>query len=286
MNGVIFRCKVMLGILFASLLCARLFFLTSFVYLSIDCLKFKVIIEQCRNRSFSAGDTGQALDIGGPFIESMSSGLYLVVLFNWSRFSTRTFFYILPRTYGFWFWLGMVLSFTVSVVSFFITQDKVLLGVSLVFEVLTASLLCCALKFVDRETVLFSLRQSNIMGSVLYHIYVASMWMYVFRHLTVFAYDTSTLIGQIKLPGKFASVTRLLICFNVATRFSFVQAFYSMMFKNPKIPKVCDNVETSMSYDLFGPIGVMDGSGGRQPLIRWETPIEEAMRHVQFETLK
>lgn len=284
MGDTLMHKKNMFGFLFFLLLCSRLFLLGTFVFLSIDCLKFKVIIEQCRNRS-SSGDAGQALDIAGPFMEAASSVSYLIVLFSWSRFFTRTFFRILPRTHGFWFWQTMAISYVVSVVSFCLTQGQLLLGLGLILEVFTASLLCCALKYVDRATVKHSLRSSSSESYVLYGMYIASLWLYIFRNLTVFAYDTSLLIGQIQQPGKFANITRLLLCFNCAIRGSFVQAFYYMLFKNPTIPKVCDNVNSCMLYDLYGSVGVNDCSGGRQPLIRWETPIEEAIRHVQIQTL-
>jgi hypothetical protein len=176
----------------------------------------------------------------------------------------------------------------ISVVSIDFSKDKIVvaIGISLLLEISTLSLVCCALKFIKKITVKRSLERwlspHRRIAVFLYYLFIATMWSYLLRNLSLFIYDTTVLVGKIKRPAKFDHIDKLLLFMNIATRGSFVEFFYSLIFRNPKIPIVCQNVENCRSYDLYGPIGVTDSSGSKQPLVRWETPLEEAMRAAQI----
>lgn len=277
-----------LGVLFFFLLLARLTFTVLFLVPSVNCLRNRVILEKCGNLTFSQ-DVKNMLDLSGTVLESGSTFTYIMTIFLWSRFWSRNFFRALYRLPIFWFWSTMIIFTFISVMSLDFPMGKIVvgIGVSLLLEISSLSLFCCALKFIEKVTVKRSLERllfSNRRLAVLfYYLYLLTMWSYLLRNLSLFTYDTTILVGKIKRPGKFDHIDKLLLFMNIATRGSFVEFFYSLIFRNPNIPVVCQNVENCRAYDQYGNIGVTDSSGRvKQPLVTWLSPMDEAMRQAQI----
>lgn len=277
-----------LGSLLFFLLLARLTFTILFLVPSANCLRHRVVIEKCGNLTFSQ-DVKNALDFSATLLESGSTFLYILIIFLWSRFWSCNFFRTLYRLPIFWFWSTMIIFTFISVVSIDFSKSNNIvigIGVSLLLEISSLTFFCCALKFIEKVTVKRSLKRlcsNQRLAIFFYYLYISTLWSYLLRNLSLFTYDTTVLVGKIKRPGKFDHIDKLLLFMNIATRGSFVEFFYSLIFRKPNIPVVCQNVENCRAYDQYGNIGVTDSSGQvKQPLVTWLSPLEQAMREAQI----
>lgn len=273
-----------LGCVFTVVLLARLCFTLLFLLTSLVCLQGGDTTETCGNKTFSQ-DERNKLDMAGTFVEAGSSILFILVMFSWSRFSVKNFCQAVPSLAVFWLWIAFFIVAIFSTVSMDFMNEKAVLGMSLILEIGSLVLLCCVLKFVHKITVKRSFEKSlpshKRWPTFLYYLFMATLWTYMLRNLVLFLYDTSVFAKKINRHSHFGHVDGLVLIVNCATRGSFVQSLYAYIFANPRLPMVCDNVESARMRDQYGRIGVRDAMGGFQPVVEWLTEIEETNRFSQ-----
>ena len=269
----------LLGCMFALALLVRLSFTLLFTLTSVICLQDDVTTETCGNETFTQNDRNR-LDMAGTFMEAGSSLLIIAILFSWSRFSVKTFCRAIPWLPVFWLWVALFVVANVSIVSLDFKRDNIVLGISLLLELGSLVILCCAFKFVYKSTVkrAFERQHRGWVAKFLYNLFMATMWAYMFRNLTLFLYDTSVFAKKINRHAFFTKLDALLLLANCATRGSFLQFFYAYIFANPVLPIVCDNAESARTRDEYGRVGVRDTMGGFQPVLEWVTEFDENNR--------
>ena len=265
------------------LILLRLSFTCLFFIFGFICLDRQVTVEYCGNVTLSQ-NTKNSLDTAGTFIEAGSSLMLTSLIFSWGKFSPRNFFYAVPCLPQFWFWLILLVMAVISIVTIDFKNDMPLLGSSLIFEIGSLLVFCCALRFIKKLTIKQWLEQKFInkfiLARFMYFLFIATMWCYLIRNLVLFLYDTSIMAKKISRHDHFYNLDSLLLLTNCTTRGSFTQFFYAKIFRRPRLPVVCENVFHARTYDQYGSMGVIDRSGGFQPIMRWETEIEEACNNV------
>lgn len=225
-----------------------------------------------------------ALNTTGTFVESGSSIVLTLLVFSWGKFSPRNFIDAVPYLPHFWFWVVFFLITVVSTATGNFRNGMFLLGLSTILEIGTLVVFCCALKFINKVTVKRCLEQmfanKMLLARFLYYLFIATMWSYLIRNLALFLYDTSIVAKKITRPSGVENFDSLLLLANCAIRGSFTQFFYAKIFRKPRLPVVCENVEHARKCDHYGSMGVIDRSGGFQPIMKWESEIEEACNKV------
>ena len=271
------------GCCWLVLVTVRLSFTFLFFIPGLVCLNHQVTIEKCGNITFSQ-ELKNTLDMSGTFIEAGSSLMLTLLIFSWGKFSPKNFISAVPSLPHFWFWLALFIVAVISAITLDFMKDMAALGSSIILEIGTLVVLCCALKFIKKVTVKRWLEQTlmhkKLAARLIYYLFIATLWSYLIRNLALFLYDTSIAARRITRQSRFRTLDGFLLLVNCATRGSFTQFFYAKIFRNPRLPVVCENVQHTRTCDNFGPVGVWDRTGGFQPIIKWEPEIEEACRKV------
>ena len=226
------------------LLLTRLTFTLLFAVPAVVCLVNESSTETCGDYVFTQASKDD-INMAGTFIESGSSLAITLLIFCWGKFNVVNFFLAAPRLAVFWFWLGLVCVQTITIVNDFLPSKLHLkfLGVSLLLEFATLTLLSLALKFIEKSTLKAWIRRTvdnEHWTAFMYYLYVLTLWMYLLRNLALVSYDMAMLAKKIDRHASNKQIDNLLLISNIATRGSFLQFFYAAIFRNPKPSTVCE----------------------------------------------
>lgn len=263
------------GCIFAILWLARLTFTLLFFVPAMICLTNETTTETCGNNILNQ-DLKDEINMAGTLVEAGNSFLIILLIFCWSKFKVINFVLVVPRLAVFWFWIGLFSLQTISSINMDILSSRwILLGVCIFLESATLIVLSLALKFIEKSTVRSWIHRtvtSERWASYLYYLYQLTFWMYLLRNLALLFYDMATLAKKIDRHASRKHIDNILLIADVATRSSFVQFFYALIFRNSKRSPVCK--EQPPSRDQIFPIAPGESADSVQPLIAWEPYIK------------
>lgn len=253
-------------VFFILLTLSRAIFVVLFFVPAVVCENYGDIIEKCENKTIFFEESMQnKVDMVGTFLEAFNSTLMFTLILCWEIFHVWTFGFA-TITFGyFWFWLSMTAIVVVTVSEIDFSKGLVPLGISLIVEILSLTLLSSALHHIPKKTVYrwlqrkLGLRNRRFLLTLSYYTFHLILFVYVVRNLSLFLYDL-TLTAK-KISRNVRPFDSLLLVFNTAMRGSFVGFYFAKMHESVDLPLVCDNVETN--YD---------------PVIRWVAPSENLSR--------
>lgn len=250
-------------VFFILLTLSRAIFVILFFVPAVVCEHYGDIIEKCENKTIFFEQSKQdKVDMVGTFLEAFNSTLIFTLILCWEIFHIWTFCFA-TLTFGyFWFWLSMMVIVVVTASEMDFSNGLVPLGISLIVELLSLTLLSSALHHIPKKTVYRWLQRKlgdRHFLTLSYYTFYLILFVYVVRNMSLFLYDLS--LTAKKIARNVNTFDSLLLVLNTAMRGSFVGFYFAKIHESVVLPLVCDNVETN--YD---------------PVMQWVAPSEHLRR--------
>ena len=174
-------------VFFILLTLSRAIFVILFFVPAVVCEHYGDIIEKCENKTIFFEQSKQdKVDMVGTFLEAFNSTLIFTLILCWEIFHIWTFCFA-TLTFGyFWFWLSMMVIVVVTASEMDFSNGLVPLGISLIVELLSLTLLSSALHHIPKKTVYRWLQRKlgdRHFLTLSYYTFYLILFVYVVRNM-------------------------------------------------------------------------------------------------------
>ena len=242
-------CTVVLSLL-------RAFFTFTFFVTSVICIiSAGSRVERCEGWLGLSQRSIDSLNTTSTFVETTVSCFLIFLIYRWKNFNFKNFLRALVQQAHFWMWTALwgariITNVLIDIIPGINENYPILvvLGVSLLLEFASTTMLACALSFVQLSTVRnwftehFPRRGRDEKLMILYRI---TLFSYGSRMLALFLYNSFLVARAITRQSEFGELDSVLLALDVGYRGSLAIFFFRKFFEFENTPEVF--VETTNS---------------------------------------
>ena len=231
------------------LLVARTFFTVTFFVTSVICIiSAGSRIERCEGWLGLSQRDIDRLNTTSTFVETIVSCFLIFLIYRWKNFNFKNFLRALVRQANFWMWTALwgariITNVLIDIIPGINENYPILvvLGVSLLLEFASTTMLACALSFVQLSTVRnwftehFPRKGRDETLMILYRI---TLFSYGSRMLALFLYNSFLVARAITRQSEFRELDSVLLALDVGYRGSLAIFFFRKFFEFENTPEV------------------------------------------------
>ena len=231
------------------LLVARTFFTVTFFVTSVICIiSAGSRIERCEGWLGLSQRDIDRLNTTSTFVETIVSCFLIFLIYRWKNFNFKNFLRALVRQANFWMWTALwgariITNVLIDIIPGINENYPILvvLGVSLLLEFASTTMLACALSFVQLSTVRnwftehFPRKGRDETLMILYRI---TLFSYGSRMLALFLYNSFLVARAITRQSEFGELDSVLLALDVGYRGSLAIFFFRKFFEFENTPEV------------------------------------------------
>ena len=235
-------CTVVLSLL-------RAFFTFTFFVTSVICIiSAGSRVERCEGWLGLSQRSIDSLNTASTFVETTVSCFLIFLIYRWKNFNFKNFLRALVQQAHFWMWTALwgariITNVLIDIIPGINENYPILvvLGVSLLLEFASTTMLACALSFVQLSTVRnwftehFPRRGRDEKLMILYRI---TLFSYGSRMLALFLYNSFLVAREITRQSEFRELDSVLLALDVGYRGSLAIFFFRKFFEFENTPEV------------------------------------------------
>ena len=227
----------------------RIFFTLTFFVTSVICIiSAGSRIERCDGLLELSQRAIDSLNTTSTFVETTVSCFLIFLIYRWKDFKFKNFLRALVQQAHFWMWTALwgariITNVLIDIIPGINENYPILvvLGVSLLLEFASTTMLACALSFVQLSTVRnwftehFPRRGRDEKLMILYRI---TLFSYGSRMLALFLYNSFLVARAITRQSEFGELDSVLLALDVGYRGSLAIFFFRKFFEFENTPEV------------------------------------------------
>ena len=227
----------------------RIFFTLTFFVTSVICIiSAGSRIERCDGLLELSQRAIDSLNTTSTFVETTVSCFLIFLIYRWKDFKFKNFLRALVQQAHFWMWTALwgariITNVLIDIIPGINENYPILvvLGVSLLLEFASTTMLACALSFVQLPTVRnwftehFPRRGTDGKLMILYRI---TLFSYGLRMLALFLYNSFLVAREITRQSEFRELDSVLLALDVGYRGSLAIFFFRKFFEFENTPEV------------------------------------------------
>ena len=242
-------CTVVLSLL-------RAFFTFTFFVTSVICIiSAGSRVERCEGWLGLSQRSIDSLNTTSTFVETIVSCFLIFLIYRWKHFNFKNFLRALVQQAHFWMWTALwgariITNVLIDIIPGINENYPILvvLGVSLLLEFASTTVLACALSFVQLSTVtnwFYEHFPEEGRSEKLMILYRITLFSYGSRMLALFLYNSFLVAREITRQSEFREIDSVLLALDVGYRGSLAIFFFRKFFEFENTPEVF--VETKNS---------------------------------------